>query len=58
MAPEVLFAKNHGYSVDFYALGIISYELIFGKRPYFNFQRKALQQEVLTKNIKIKGSDF
>ena len=58
MAPEVLFAKNHGYSVDFYALGIISYELIFGKRPYFNFQRKALQQEVLAKNIKIKGSDL
>ena len=58
MAPEVLFAKNHGFSVDFFALGIISYELIFGKRPYTNVQRKALQQEMLTKEVQIKENEL
>ena len=58
MAPEVLFAQNHGFSVDFYAVGVIGYELIFGKRPYFHVQRKALQQEILTKNAQIKESEL
>ena len=35
-------------------MGVIGYELIFGKRPYFHVQRKALQQEILTKNAKSK----
>lgn len=34
MAPEVLCRQNHGFSVDFYALGVILYELIMKKRPY------------------------
>ena len=58
MAPEVLFSQNHGFSVDFYAVGVIGYELIFGKRPYFHVQRKALQQEILTKNAQIKESEL
>ena len=58
MAPEVLFAKNHGFSVDFYALGVIGYELIFGRRPYMNIQRKALQQEILTKETQINENEL
>ena len=58
MAPEVLFAKNHGFSVDFYALGVIGYELIFGRRPYMNIQRKALQQEILTKETQINEKEL
>ena len=58
MAPEVLFAKNHGFTVDYFALGVIGYELIFGKRPYTNIQRKALQQEILSKETQIKESEL
>ena len=58
MSPEVLFAKNHGFSVDFYALGVIGYELIFGRRPYMNIQRKALQQEILTKETQINEKEL
>ena len=54
MAPEVLFAQNHSFTVDYYALGIIAYELIFGKRPYANIERKALKQEVFAKEVQIK----
>ena len=54
MAPEVLFAQNHSFTVDYYALGIIAYELIFGKRPYSNIERKALKQEVFAKEVQIK----
>ena len=54
MAPEVLFAQNHSFTVDYYALGIIAYELIFGKRPYANIERKALKQEIFAKEVQIK----
>jgi len=34
MAPEVLFHQNHGFEVDFYAVGVVLYEVMMGKRPY------------------------
>ena len=54
MSPEVLFSKNHSFLVDFYALGIISYELIYNDRPYQSISRKELRDEILKKQAKIK----
>jgi len=34
MAPEVMCRQNHGVAVDYYALGVICYECMMGKRPY------------------------
>lgn len=34
MSPEVLFHQNHTYTSDYYALGVIAYELMLGRRPY------------------------
>ena len=34
MAPEVICKQIHSFPVDFYAVGIISYEIMMGKRPY------------------------
>ena len=58
MSPEVLFARKHGFTADYFALGVIAYELIFAKRPYMNIRRKSLQQEVLTKEIQIKENEL
>jgi serine/threonine kinase 32/serum/glucocorticoid-regulated kinase 2 len=33
MAPEVLCRQNHGVAVDYFALGVIVYERLMGKRP-------------------------
>lgn len=40
MAPEIMCRQNHGVAVDFYALGIIAYEMMIGKRPYTGKDRK------------------
>jgi hypothetical protein len=53
MAPEVMFIQNHSFAVDYYALGVIGYELMFGKRPYINVERKALKQEIFAKEVQI-----
>ena len=53
MAPEVLFGKNHTYGVDFYALGIMGYEFIFGDRPYEGTSRHELREEIIKKQARI-----
>ena len=53
MAPEVLCAKNHSYPVDFFAIGIMGYEFMFGERPYQGDNRKQIKKAVLARQVKI-----
>jgi serine/threonine protein kinase len=39
MAPEVLCKQNHTQAVDYYALGVIAFECMMGKRPYMGKTR-------------------
>ena len=34
MAPEVMMKTNHSYGVDFWAMGVIAFEIMMGARPY------------------------
>jgi serine/threonine protein kinase len=43
MAPEVLLRQNHSFCVDFFAVGIIGYELAVGKRPFEGKDRKQIR---------------
>ena len=36
MSPEMIQKKGHNNSVDFYGLGCLLYEMIFGFPPYYN----------------------
>jgi protein kinase A len=56
MAPEIMCRQNHGVAVDFYALGIIAYELMIGKRPYTGKDRKEIRDNVLKEQASIKKS--
>ena len=53
MAPEVMQGKVHNYSVDFYALGVITYELMMGKRPYSGKSRKEIKEQIMGRQAKI-----
>ena len=53
MAPEVMRAKNHSYTVDFFALGIIGYEFMLGRRPYNGPSRREIKEQMLSKNVEI-----
>lgn len=56
MAPEIMWRQNHGVAVDYYALGIIAYELMIGKRPYTGKDRKEIRDNVLKEQAWIKKS--
>ena len=51
MAPEVLCHQNHTIAVDYFALGVICYELMLGKRPYRGKSRREIREHVLGKQV-------
>ena len=58
MAPEVLFNKNHDYSVDYFALGVIGYEIIMKRRPYTGKDKKELRKEIIFKQAKLNKDEI
>ena len=46
MAPEVVCKQNHGKVSDVFAIGIIVYEIMLGKRPYTQKSREEYKKEV------------
>ena len=58
MAPEVLLAQNHSFPVDFFAIGIMGYEFMYGQRPYLGKNRKEIKIQVLRRQAKIHTDDI
>lgn len=57
MAPEVMCRQNHGVAVDYFALGVVCYEFMFGKRPYGGKTRKDIRDSIIKNQIHLKKSD-
>ncbi|KAI7847271.1 kinase-like domain-containing protein [Circinella umbellata] len=47
MAPEVLAKRGYSTSVDWWSLGIVCFELMFGKRPFRGKTNDALQHAIM-----------
>ena len=58
MAPEVMRGIIHSFEVDFFAVGIVAYEFMKGKRPYNGKNRKEIKEEMLMKQMGIKEEDI
>lgn len=44
MAPEVMCRKNHGLAADYFAVGVIAYECMLGRRPYVGKSRREIRE--------------
>ena len=58
MSPEVLCGQNHNFAADYFAVGVIGYEFMNGKRPYIGKNRKEIKEKIMSKQIKIKKNDL
>jgi protein kinase A len=58
MAPEVMCRQNHGIAVDYFALGVILFELMLRRRPYTGKDRKEIRDFILSKQVQVRLSDI
>ena len=54
MAPEIILGENPTFLVDYFALGIIGYELMKGKGPFIGKNPTEVRQKTVFKQISIK----
>uniref|UniRef100_A0A0G4G069 Protein kinase domain-containing protein n=1 Tax=Chromera velia CCMP2878 TaxID=1169474 RepID=A0A0G4G069_9ALVE len=64
LAPEIIQSKGHGKSVDWWALGILIYEMLAGYPPFYDENPFGIYQKVLAgridfpKHIDVKPKDL
>lgn len=49
VSPEVVRGEGHEFSVDWWALGVLAYEMLYGKTPFRGKNRKETFRNVLMK---------
>jgi len=58
MAPEVMCRQNHGVAVDYFAVGVIAYECMYGRRPYVGKTRKEIRDHILSRQVQVKRNEI
>ena len=53
ISPEMIRGEPQNFVSDFFAMGIVAYELIFGKRPFEGNNKDEIAENILNKNINL-----
>lgn len=51
MSPEMILKGGHNKSVDFYGLGAILYEMIYGFPPFYTQNQEKMFTDIVNKQI-------
>ena len=51
LAPEMVREEGHDFAVDWWAIGILIYEMLIGITPFFNKNRQRLMEKICGANI-------
>ncbi|XP_028769666.1 serine/threonine-protein kinase OXI1-like [Neltuma alba] len=55
VAPEVISGKGHNFGVDWWSLGVVLYEMLYGTTPFTGQNRKETFYRILTKEPELTG---
>ena len=58
MAPEVMCKRNHGIAADYFAIGVIAWECMFGRRPYLGKTRREIREHIVSQQASIKKHEI
>jgi protein kinase A len=47
MSPEMIKKEGHDFSVDYYGLGALLYEMVFGYPPYYQQNTNKMFQDIM-----------
>eukprot|EP00180_Rhodochaete_pulchella_P003041 Plantae.Rhodophyta-Rhodochaete_pulchella.ctg4932.p1 GENE.Plantae.Rhodophyta-Rhodochaete_pulchella.ctg4932~~Plantae.Rhodophyta-Rhodochaete_pulchella.ctg4932.p1 ORF type:complete len:339 (+),score=65.95 Plantae.Rhodophyta-Rhodochaete_pulchella.ctg4932:76-1092(+) len=53
-APEILNKDGHGFAVDWWALGVLTYVMLVGKPPFFSDNRTELYRQIRDAKLDLK----
>ncbi len=48
-APEILLRQNHDFTCDYYAIGVIGYQMMLRKKPFEGISREEIVKQTLKK---------
>ena len=46
--------RSNSLTADYFALGVIAYELMLGKRPYVGSSRSEIKEQILSRQVSVK----
>ena len=52
IAPEIIHGKPYAFAVDWWAFGILVYQMIFGSTPFFSEKRDSLMSKIKYADLK------
>ncbi|MCL7035659.1 hypothetical protein MKW94_011109 [Papaver nudicaule] len=55
VAPEIISGNGHDFSVDWWGLGVVLYEMLYGKTPFRGVNRQETFFRILTRNPELVG---
>ncbi|OEL14001.1 Serine/threonine-protein kinase OXI1 [Dichanthelium oligosanthes] len=55
VAPEIIAGRGHDFSVDWWGLGVVLYEMLYGRTPFRGQNRKETFYRVLAKQPELVG---
>lgn len=58
LAPEIIQSKGHGKGVDYWALGILIYEMIAGYPPFYDENPFGIYQKILAGKVEYSPTYF
>ena len=51
LAPEIILNKGYNFSIDYWSLGVILFEMLVGKDPFHNHDPMLIYQNILTNKM-------
>ena len=58
MAPEIMFQEKISFGVDYFSLGVVCYEMMMGRLPYFATGIEEIKKLILANQVTIKKFDI
>lgn len=49
MSPEILLGSGYDYSVDYYTMGVLLYEMLVGLPPHYNEDKMQMYKDITMK---------